>query len=92
MKEDQRSYRRNFCSRKKKAYEKIQACMGFKLLTSAIPVQRSPIERTLDLCNTGAAFFLATAKVVLITAMIFFHMILHPAVLIYDFHVFITST
>ena len=26
-----------------------------------------------------------------ITAMIFFHMILHPAVLIYDFHIFITS-
>ena len=26
-----------------------------------------------------------------ITAMIFFHIILHPAVLIYDFHIFITS-
>ena len=27
-----------------------------------------------------------------ITAMIFFHIILHPAVLIYDFHIFITSS
>ena len=32
----------------------------------------------------------ATAKVASTTAMIFFHIILHPAVLIYDFHVFIT--
>ena len=33
----------------------------------------------------------ATAKVVFITAMISLHIILHPAVLIYDFHIFITS-
>ena len=37
------------------------------------------------------ASFSATAKVASITAMIFFHIILHPAVLIYDFHIFITS-
>ena len=44
MKEDHRNYRRNFCSCEKKAWKKeknIQACMGFKPLTSAIPVQRS---------------------------------------------------
>ena len=37
------------------------------------------------------ATFSATAKVASITVMIFFHIILHPAVLIYDFHIFITS-
>ena len=36
-------------------------------------------------------FLLATANVASITAMILFHIIIHPAVLIYDFHVFITS-
>ena len=57
MKEDHRSYRHNFCSCKKKAWEKIQACTGFKPLTFATLVQHSTIERTLDLCNTGVAFF-----------------------------------
>ena len=33
----------------------------------------------------------ATANVVSIRAMIFFHMIFHPAVLIHDFHIFLTS-
>ena len=41
MKEDQRSYRHNFCSCTKKTWKKIQACMGFEPLTSAKPVQRS---------------------------------------------------
>ena len=36
MKDDHCSYRRNFCS-----CEKIQACTGFKPLTSEILVQRS---------------------------------------------------
>ena len=31
-------------------------------------------------------------KVASITAMIFFHIILHPAIVIYDFHIFITSS
>ena len=51
MKEDDRSYIRNFCSCEK---------------------------------NT-------TAKVAYITAMIFLHIVLHSAVHIYDFHIFITS-
>ena len=38
MKEDHRSYRRNFCSSEKKAWN--QACTGFEPLTSAIAVQR----------------------------------------------------
>ena len=33
----------------------------------------------------------ATSKVASITAIIFFHIILHPVVLMYDFHIFITS-
>ena len=41
MKEDHRSYRRNFCSCQKKAWKKSQACKGFEPLTSAIPVQHS---------------------------------------------------
>ena len=38
-----------------------------------------------------SGFLFATATVASITAMIFFHIILHPAVLVYDFHIFITS-
>ena len=37
-------------------------------------------------------FLFETAKVASITAMIFFHIILHHEVLIYDFHIFITSS
>ena len=37
-------------------------------------------------------FLLATANVASITAMILFHIIIHPAVFIYDFHLFITSS
>ena len=40
MREEHRSYIRNFCSCETKP-EKIQACTGFEPLTSAIPVQRS---------------------------------------------------
>ena len=36
-------------------------------------------------------FLFSTVKVASITAMIFFHIILHPAVLIGNFHIFITS-
>ena len=41
MKDDNRSYRRNFCAVAKRKTEKIEACTGFEPLTSAIPVQRS---------------------------------------------------
>ena len=37
-------------------------------------------------------FLLATANVASITSMILFHIIIHPAVFIYDFHLFITSS
>ena len=39
--------------------------------------------------NFFSGFLFATAKFASITAMIFFHLILHPAVLIYFFHIFI---
>ena len=59
--------------------------------------------RTLDLCDACAAlhqliffffsgFLFATAKVACRTAMIILHLILHPAVHIYDFHIFIISS
>ena len=38
-----------------------------------------------------SGFLFATAKVVSIITMIFFHIILHPALLIYDCHINITS-
>ena len=41
--------------------------------------------------NFFSGFLLVTAKVAFITAMIFLHLILHPAVLIYDFDIFTTS-
>ena len=37
-------------------------------------------------------FLFTTPKIASITAMIFFHTILHTQVLIYDFHIFITSS
>ena len=42
MKEDHRSYRRNFCSCEREPEKKIQACTGFEPLTSAIPVYNEP--------------------------------------------------
>ena len=39
-----------------------------------------------------SGFLFATAKVASKTAMIYFHTILHPAVHINDFHIFITSS
>ena len=41
MKDDHRSYIRNFCICEKEAWFKIQTCTGFEPLTFAIPVQRS---------------------------------------------------
>ena len=39
-----------------------------------------------------SSFLSATAKVVFITVLIIFHLILYSTVLIYDFHIFITSS
>ena len=41
MKDDHRSYIRNFCSCEEKAWKKSGLYAGFETLTSAIPVQRS---------------------------------------------------
>ena len=56
-------------------------CTGRVEVTGANPVQ----------ARIFSGFLFATAKVASITAMIFFHIVLHPAVLIYDFHIFMTS-
>ena len=48
-------------------------------------------KESLKKIQAGTGFLFATAKVASITVMIFFRIILHPAVLIYDFHVVITS-
>ena len=42
--------------------------------------------------NFFSGFLFATAKIASITGMIFFHIILHPAVLINDFDAFITPS
>ena len=80
MKEDHRSYGPNICSCEKKVW-KISGLYGITV-SGLNPVQ-------------GCSFFLgslfATARVASIIAMILFHVILHPAVLIYYFHKFITS-
>ena len=41
---------------------------------------------------TAQGFLFPAAKAASITAMNFLHIILHPSVLIYDFHIFITSS
>ena len=48
--------------------------------------ERTKIIAVVD--ATAKGFHFPTAKVASTTAMIFFHIILHPAVLIYDFHIF----
>ena len=74
---------------------------GFhRFMTSSSSVHRFITNQFNDLLPVGllaqlvgrcTSFLFATAKVVSITAMIFFHIIFHPAVLIYDFHIFLTS-
>ena len=65
MKEDHRSYIRNFSLAK-----------------------REGAGRTSLIFFSSSLF--ATAKIAYITAMIFLHIILHSAVHIYDFHIFMT--
>ena len=52
--------------------------------------QRFESRTSLNFFFSG--FLFATAKVAYITAVIFLHIILHSAVRIYDFHLFITSS
>ena len=102
MKRDYRSYRRNFCCCEKKAWKKKSALYVIRKWTSAIPVQRST-NWALHRYRWGLGFesrsslrfflgfLFVTAKVASTTVMIFYHIILHPAVHIYDFHVLITT-
>ena len=57
----------------------------------ATPVSQRSRVRILYKPEFFSGFLFATVKVVSITAMIFFQIILHQEVLIYDFHIFITS-
>ena len=50
--------------------------------------ERTKIIAVIELDATAKGFLFPTAKVVSTTAMIFFHIILHPAVLIYDFRIY----
>ena len=60
----------------------VERCTGIAEVKGSNPVQAWILS--------GLLF--AAAKVASITGMIFLHIILHPAVLIYDFHLFITSS
>ena len=69
--------------------EKFQACTGLPF-QAWIPFKAVVFCFFVFLfCFLGSLF--ATARVASIIAMILFHVILHPAVLIYDIHKFITS-
>ena len=104
LKEDHHSYIRTLCSCKKKAWKIIQACTGFKPLTSVISVQRSTnFFRLFFLFQDYMlpefffqAFFSQLLKLCNITAMIFLQIILHSAVHIIIWfsyiHNFINST
>ena len=76
-------------NQRKESLKKNQACTGFEPLSFAIPNVR--IESRTSLNFNFLGFFFATAKVVYITARIIPHLILHSAVHIHDFHIFITS-
>ena len=57
--------------------------------TQLLTVAKRKPENFFQIFFSG--FLFATAKVASITAMIIFHLILHPAVHIYDFHAFIAK-
>ena len=57
---------------------------------SRVRIPHKPVFVCLFVCFF-LGFLFSTVKVASITAMIFFHIILHPAVLIGNFHIFITS-
>ena len=75
MKEDHRSYGPNFCSCKKKVWKNSGL---YGITVSGL----NPLQAWMLLFS---GFLFATAKVASITAMIFFHITLHPIVLIYEF-------
>ena len=58
---------------------------------SAAPVPQRSRVRIPYKPELFSSFLFAAAKVASITAMTFCHIILDPVVLIYDFHIFITS-
>ena len=71
-----------------------------RFMTSSSSVHRFITNQFNDLLPVGllaqlvercTGFLFATEKIMSITAMIFFHIIFHYAVLIYDFHLFLTS-
>ena len=88
MKDDHRSYMQ-LLQLQKESLKKIQACTGFKPLTSAYRCSALPIKLTslfvLQRSRVWILYKPATAKVAYITAMI---ILWH----IYDFHIFKTSS
>ena len=58
---------------------------------SATPVSQRSRGRIPYEVDFFSGFLFATAKVAPITAMIYFHIILHSAVHMYEFHIFISS-
>ena len=75
-------------NQRKESLKKNQACTGLEPLSSAIPNVR--IESRTSLNFNFLGFLFATAKVAYITARIILQIILHSALHIYDFHIFIT--
>ena len=63
-------------------FNDLERCTGIAEIRGSNPVQ----------AWIFSGFLFATSKVASITAMIFFPSILHTAVLIYDFHIFITQS
>ena len=65
-------------------------------LAQMLPLKRKSKQNCMNMkiCKSWifSSFLSATAKVVFITVLIIFHLILHPTVLIYDFHIFMTSS
>ena len=66
-------------------------------LAKMLPLKHKSKQNCMNIWKSVRAwifpgFLFATAKVASITVLIFFHIILHPTVLIYDFHIFITSS
>ena len=113
MKDDHRSYIRNFWSCEKKARKKFRlwrdshpwplwyrwSALPIKL-TSQLRASRWIISLWKGVAEVKGSnhvqdwifsgFLFATAKAAYITTMIILHLILHSAVYIYDFHIFIT--
>ena len=78
----------DFKQRMVKELSELLLTINHSFSTLMQTIHKQLYERTKIIAVIEKGFLFPTAKVASTTAMIFFHIILHPAVPIYDFHIF----